>query len=292
MPGILAEVPDHAPPGWQLRIVPNKFPAVRPSLPLSLQMKGPHMTVAGHGHHEVIIESPRHDANPALLSDDHIRALASLYQRRFSELSAQPGIETVVLFRNHGAAAGASLPHPHSQIIALAMTPPRLRALADWMHQSWQDTGRCVTCDELEVERADCRRVVESTQDFLAVVPFAASVPFEIWIVPRRHQASFTDMSEAECADFGQILRNALRRLRSACGDPPYNFAVESFGFLGRDAPAPHAHWRLRIAPDLVTWGGFELASGVPINPSQPEADADLLRKAAPDQTSDATRQL
>jgi len=278
LPGILAEVADHSPPGWQLRVVPNKFAAVRPSLPLASQMIGPHMTMAGHGHHEVLIESPRHDANPALLSDDHIRALASLYQRRFSELSAQPGIKAVVLFRNHGAAAGASLPHPHSQIIALALTPPRLRSLADWMQHCWQQTGHCVTCEELDAERADGERIVESTQAFLAIVPFAATVPFEIWIVPRRHQASFADMSEAECADFSLILRNALRRIRSACGDPAYNFAVESFDFLGRDAP--HAHWRLRIAPDLVTWAGFELASGIPINPSEPEADAALLRKA------------
>lgn len=279
LPGILAETPSHSPPGWQVRVVPNKYPVARSSAPPTRQMIGHQITIPCHGHHEVIIESPRHNANPSSFSDEHIFNLVSLYHQRFSELSSRSGIETVVLFRNQGIAGGASLDHPHSQIIALGMTPPRLRSLADWMGRCWQETGRCVTCDELDLECAHGQRVVENTQTFLAIVPFAASVPFEIWIIPKRHQASLVDINRVECADFGWILRDALRRLRSACGDPPYNFAVESFDFLDRDAA--HAHWRLRIAPDLVTWGGFELATGVPINPSSPEADADLLRKAA-----------
>jgi UDPglucose--hexose-1-phosphate uridylyltransferase len=261
-----------------MRVVPNKYPVVRPSLPSIPQPVGPHITMTSHGHHELIIESPKHNANPTSFADDHIAELISTYRQRFDDLLARPGIKTVILFRNYGAASGASLRHPHSQIIALGMTPPRLRSLADRMQQCWDETGRCASCDELKLARADGTRVVTETSSFLAMVPFAASAPFETWIIPKRHQTSFTEISSAECPDFGRTLRSALRRLRSACNDPPYNLVVESFDFLRR--PARHAHWRLRIVPSLATWGGFELASGISINPASPEENADLLRNA------------
>jgi UDPglucose--hexose-1-phosphate uridylyltransferase len=143
------------------------------------------------------------------------------------------------------------------------------------MKQYWQGEGRCVTCDELALEIADDRRIVESTPCFLALVPFAAAVPYEVWLVPKRHQSSFAEINEAECVDLGRLLRNTLRWLKSAHNDPAYNFVVESFDMSDRDAP--YVHWRLRIAPNLVTWGGFELGTGVPINPSSPEADAMVL---------------
>jgi UDPglucose--hexose-1-phosphate uridylyltransferase len=278
LPGILAEMPARGSPGWQVRVVPNKYPIAQHAAPVP-SVHEHHVAIGSRGWHEVIIESPRHDAVPASMSDDAIGTLVSTYRQRFAELIARPGIETVVLFRNHGAAGGASLGHPHSQIVALGMTPPRLRGIAEWMRRCWKEIGRCITCDELQIERADGRRIVEETQSFLAVVPFAASVPFETWIVPKRHQASFAGTDRTECAELGPLLRNTLQRLNSVHGDPPYNFVVESFDAPERDLP--HAHWRLRIAPNLVTWGGFELGTGVPVNPSGPEADAHALRSTA-----------
>ena len=275
LPGILAEIPAKGSPGWQVRVVPNKYPMAQHAAPVP-SLHEHHVAIGSDGWHEVVIESPRHDADPASMSDDNINVLVSTYRQCFAELIARPGIETVVLFRNHGAAGGASLDHPHSQIVALAMTPPRLRFMADWMRRCWEETGRCVTCDELQIESADGRRIVEETGSFLALVPFAANVPFETWIVPKRHQASFVEIERAECAEFGPLLRSTLQRLNSVHGDPPYNFVVESFDTLERDRP--HAHWRLRIVPNLVTWGGFELGTGVPVNPSRPEADAEVLR--------------
>ena len=279
LPGILFEIPNRSPPGWKVRAIPNKYPVVQLSAPVP-QTLGNDIAMTAQGSHEVVIESPKHDDNPASFSDDQIAALVSVYRRRFSELLALPDVETVILFRNHGASSGASLRHPHSQIIALGMRPPRLRSIEDWMWRRWNETGRCVTCDLLDAECANGKHVVEDTQAFTAIVPFAATVPFEIWIVPKRHCASFPDLSEAELTDFGRILRSVLHRLKAACDDPPYNFASESFDFLGHDAQ--HAHWRLRIAPELVTWGGFELATGIPINPSSPDRDAALLRSMTP----------
>jgi UDPglucose--hexose-1-phosphate uridylyltransferase len=270
LPGILAEVPSIEPPGWRARVVPNKYPVVQPARATVQQGAGPQWALPSYGHHEVVIESPRHDADPPSMSDNDIEAVVSLCRQRFVDLMARPGIETVVLFRNHGSAGGASLRHPHSQLVALGMTPPRLQTVERWARQRFAECGRCVTCEELEIERADGGRIIEETRFFLALAPFAASVPFEIWLVPKRHQASFCELDETECADLGRLLRRTLQRLKSAHDDPPYNFVVESFDTAG-DAAA-YAHWRLRIAPDLVTWGGFELGAGVPINPLKPRA--------------------
>jgi UDPglucose--hexose-1-phosphate uridylyltransferase len=234
--------------------------------------------MAAHGHHEVVIESPRHDLDPASMSKHDVGVLIAVYRQRYSELIARPGIATVILFRNHGAAGGASLAHPHSQLVALGTSPQRLRSIADWMQRGMKKSGRCVTCDELAHEATDGRRIVDDTPDFLVLVPFAATTPFEIWLVPKRHQPSFIQIGDGECAELGRLLRNALRRLKSVHGNPPYNLILESFDDLARDAP--HAHWRLRVEPDLVVRGGFEVGTGLPINPSSPEQDAASLRSA------------
>jgi UDPglucose--hexose-1-phosphate uridylyltransferase len=276
LPGILVEVPSIEPPGWRARVVPNKYPVVQPAPAKVQQGAGPQWALPSYGHHEVVIESPRHDADPASISVYDMEAVAALYRQRFADLLARPGIETVIMFRNHGAEGGASLRHPHSQLVALGMVPPRLQFIIDWARQRFAERGRCVTCEQLEIERAEGSRIIEETRFFVALAPFAASVPFEVWLVPKRHQASFSELDETECADLGRLLRRTLQRLKSAHNDPPYNFVVESFDTAG--SAAAYAHWRLRIAPDLVTWGGFELGAGVPINPSSPERDAGVLR--------------
>jgi UDPglucose--hexose-1-phosphate uridylyltransferase len=276
LPGILAEIPSIEPSGWRARVVPNKYPVVQPAPATVQQGSGPQWALPSYGHHEVVIESPRHNADPASISVHDMEAVAALYRQRFADLLARPGIETVVLFRNHGPAGGASLRHPHSQLVALGMVPPRLQLIIDWARQRLAERGRCITCEELDIERADGSRIVEDGPFFVALAPFAASVPFEMWLVPKRHQASFAELSDAECADLGRLLHRTLRRLSVAHDDPPYNFVVESFDTAGD--PAAAVHWRLRIAPDLVTWGGFELGTGIPVNPSSPEQDAAVLR--------------
>jgi UDPglucose--hexose-1-phosphate uridylyltransferase len=182
------------------------------------------------------------------------------------------------MFRNYGPTSGASLAHPHTQLVALAMTPPYVRSRDAWARAWQQDHGRCVICDELDLEQKGARRIVAETELFIALVPFAATCPFELWLVPKRHQASFAEIRQRELSDIGPLLRKMLRRLKSLFGDPAYNFVVESAGKSG--IGRPDLHWRLRIAPSLTTPGGFELAAGVPINPSNPEDDAKALRSA------------
>ncbi|MEJ2623540.1 MAG: hypothetical protein P8Z80_03055 [Pseudolabrys sp.] len=276
LPGILAETKAAGEPGWTVRVVPNKYPA------LQAQAGAPHLAEhvaqAGNGVHEVIIESPRHDAQLDTLSAEERLAVVTAYRDRCQVLFAAPGIETVILFRNHGPSAGASLLHPHAQAIALGMVPPRLAALNEWAKSYHADHGVCAMCEELQVETCHRERVIEETDRFLALVPFAAEHPYEIWIVPHDHHASFIDIEDAALAEFGELLARCLRRLKKVLDDPPYNFAIDSAP--KHEFGAAHFHWRLRLVPRVAIWGGFELGGGLPINPSSPENDAAALRMA------------
>jgi UDPglucose--hexose-1-phosphate uridylyltransferase len=277
LPGVVAETSAQDAPGWRLRVVPNKFPAVQlQPPPLS---GGDHQARPGHGVHEVIIESPWHDAEPATMSASELTAVVSVYRERSRILLEQDDTEATILFRNYGQRAGASLAHPHAQIIALDFVPPKLAAMENWAKRYYSQHGACALCEELAIERKNGTRIVDENERFVAMVPFAAEYPCELWVVPKQHQASFTALADDAFGDFAGLLGRALRRLRAALDDPPYNFVVDSAP-KGEDA-APHLHWRLRLVPDIVTWGGFELGAGLPINPSRPEDDAALLRGAS-----------
>ncbi len=273
LPEIIEEVASDAPPGWTLRVVPNKFPAVSPAAEsTTTERAGP--VRPGYGIHEVVVETSRHDGDLTALSESDLRAVVQSYRRRYNALSESPDVGATLLFRNHGRKAGASLVHPHSQIIAVAVMPPRLTAISDWMRAQYGRRGDCVTCKMVETELAEGARVVAQTEGFVVLVPFAAASPLEMWLLPRRHQASFGRMGDAELREFAVLLQGTLRRLRAVLDDPPYNFVVESWEGVDEGV----AHWRLRIVPDLTTPGGFELGSGLAINPSRPEEDAEILR--------------
>ena len=265
-------------PDWIVRVVPNKFPALQPDARAVANLADGRPVIGGYGFHEVIIENPRHDVDFAAMSAAEIDAVVSAYRSRSEHLLRQRNIESVILFRNHGLRSGASLPHPHAQIIALPLVPPVLRALADCGRQYHRDHGRCATCDGIANERAAAVRIVEESSEFLAFVPFAAATPGEIRIVPKRHRASFVEADAAELEDFARVLRRVLSRVRQAYDDPSFNFVIDSadrahFG-------SAYVHWRLRITPFLAAPGGFELGSGMAINPSAPEDDAAALRAA------------
>lgn len=276
LPAILAETGSADAPGWVVRAVPNKFPAVQASASAEADDSG--RVGPAYGFHEVIVENPRHDTDLTSLSDVEIGAVIAMYRDRFQHLLGQPGIKSVILFRNHGARGGASQVHPHAQIVATGFVPTLVRQMAEWGGAYHAEHGRCPTCDELAFEREHKVRVVEDHPDFLVLVPFAAEHPFETWLVPRRHEASFARMTGDRLAQFGLVLRRTLERLRIAKDDPAYNFVIDSAdrGHL----QSPGLHWRLRIAPELTAGGGFELGAGMAINPSRPEDDAALLRAA------------
>jgi len=277
LPEILAEYSSDTPPGWTVRVSPNRFAGFRPDAEPPPEAPG-HATGPAFGHQEVIIESPRHDATLHALSDTEMLDVVRAYRDRYAELIARPGIRSVTLFRNSGPGSGASLPHPHAQIIATAIRPPKLQALDDRALAYFERHSRCLMCDEIEREGEAAARIVEDNGAFVVLVPFAARYPFEFWIAPKRHQAGFDEVAEQELEVFGQTLRRSLKRLRSARGDVSYNFVIQSAVADGRGAP--HLHWFLRLAPHLGERGGFELGTNLPVNPSSPEQDAAALRTA------------
>jgi UDPglucose--hexose-1-phosphate uridylyltransferase len=181
-----------------------------------------------------------------------------------------------LIFRNHGAQAGTSLIHPHSQILVTGMVPNYIRWREDEAQRYFDEWGRCVYCDILEQELSDGRRTVVEHGKFVAFVPFAAEVPYEIWIVPREHRADFGSISDAEKSDLSVILREILSRLHTKLNDPAYNFIVNTAARFKSNEP--QLHWYLQVRPRLTTPAGFEIGSGICINPSLPEEDAKVLR--------------
>ena len=258
--------------------MPNKFPAL-PATPAAGAAGGGHQARPGQGAHEVIIESPWHDAEPTTMSAAELNTVVGVYRERSRTLLAQDGIEATILFRNFGQRAGASLEHPHAQIVALDFVPPKVAAFNDWAKRYHTKHGRCAMCDELAIEHQDGKRIIDQNENFLALVPFAAEHTFEIWVVPKRHQPSFTALSDDDLPLFASLLSHSLRRLQAVLGNPPYNFIVDSAP--KNECAAPHWHWKVRIVPEIAMWSGFELGGGLPINPSSPENDARLLRAAA-----------
>ncbi|HHV53556.1 MAG TPA: galactose-1-phosphate uridylyltransferase [Synergistaceae bacterium] len=273
---VLYQMPSDDPPGWKTRVVPNKFPALTVDGNPERKSDGIYLYMEGHGEHEVIIESPRHDIDIAAMSPQEALAVVKTYSSRYRHLRSFHKNMMIILFRNHGPTAGTSLIHPHSQIIVTGFVPQHIR-LREVIAQRHYDTwGRCLYCDIMRQETSDGRRLVAENDHFLTFVPFAAEVPFEMWIMPKAHQADFGDVSEEEEESLSVALQNALRSLREKLGDPDYNFVINSSPqYRGGE---PHLHWHLRIMPRLTTPAGFEIGSGVTINPSLPEVDAAFLR--------------
>lgn len=213
------------------------------------------------------------------MAPEELTDMLAACRRRYVDLVRQPGIEAVLIFRNRGAHGGASQRHPHSQVIATGLVPPRVAIARDWARSYYAKQEQCAACALLARDGRDGRRIVESTDQFTTLVPFAAASPFEQRILPTRHEASFAETPEEELAALAASLWRALARLRAALDDPPYHYVIESGA--AADAGTPYAHWSLRIVPAATRPGGFEVGSGLPINPSLPERDAEVLRAAA-----------
>ncbi|WP_165793779.1 galactose-1-phosphate uridylyltransferase [Hyphococcus luteus] len=273
---ILLESPLDGSLGWRTRVVANKYPMVSSGASKAPAFEGAPDRIAGGGYHEVIIETARHNADLSALAVEEVEDVIRTYLRRYADLMKRPNVKAVIVFRNHGRRAGASLGHPHSQIVATGMVPPRLSASAAWARRHYENHRQCVVCEEVQRELESGLRVVEETDNFLIVVPFAAAGPFEQRIYPRRHQACFSELAELEIRELAGALKRALQHLNAVLDDPPYNFVIESG--TADSAGSRYRHWDIRIVPAIQHLGGFELGAGLPVNSSCPEDDAEELR--------------
>lgn len=268
---------------WQVRVLANKYPALVTEEPFARRSLGPlFREMSGHGAHEVIIESPHHARPLALAPLADIALALQVMRRRCVALSAQPSFEVVQLFQNHGARAGASLRHPHFQIVAAPVVPRQMRIKYAVAAEYYHATGSSVYSDLCRDELASGERLVFANAEFVAFAPFASHVPYETWIIPVAGGTSFADLATDSLPLLAEAIQAVLSRMYFALSDPAYNLIVNSAP--GRHTDEPDFVWHIEILPRLVVAAGFELATGMAINSVLPEAAAATLRAAEPHQ--------
>ncbi len=264
-------------PNWTLRVVPNKFPALRIEGELGKAADGIYDRMHGIGAHEVVIESERHDVDLFDLPEKRFEDVLWAYRDRLLDLKNDHRFKSVIIFKNHGAAAGASLTHSHSQLIALPVIPKRVMEEMNGCKEYYRFRDRCLFCDIVVQEMDQKVRIVEETGEFLAFAPYAPRFPFETWIVPKRHQCAYEMIEGDQAKALAAVFRRTLRRLNLALENPPFNFIVHSAPFQER--AADFFHWHIEIMPKLTKVAGFEWGSGFYINPTPPEESAKYLRE-------------
>jgi len=262
---------------WQVRVVPNKFAALQPTLDTARTLVGSFLSVAGFGIAEVIIEHPLHNQTLATMAVDDVAALLRTYRQRQTAISRDDKVNLVTIFRNHGARAGTSLEHPHSQIIATPIVPPHVRYPWEQAVMYYDQHGSCVYCDMMREEIRQQVRIIIETDHFVAFCPFAARSPYETRIYPKRHMASFISVRDDELTDMAAVLPTVLARLYHCVGNPDYNYIIRSAA-IGDD-DTRHLHWYMVIIPKISTPAGFEMGSGIYINSLAPEDAALCLRE-------------
>lgn len=263
--------------GWSFRVVPNKFPALRIEGELEPSGEGLYDRMNGVGAHEVVVESPDHGATLATLSVDAVADVLQAFRDRMLDLKKDPRFDYILVFKNHGAAAGASLEHPHSQLIATPIIPIMVSEELNGSGQYFGIKERCVWCDILHQERRDRRRLIVEANGFAAVAPFAPRFPFETWILPTRHRSAFEETAVEDLRGLAGILGEFLRRMDRVLQHPPFNFMLHTAPL--REGSLEHFHWHLEIIPKLTNVAGFEWGSGFFINPVPPEDAAAALRE-------------
>lgn len=279
-PEILAYRENNSPanqPGWSLRVVPNKFPALVPEVNEDRQVQGLYESMKALGAHEVVVEIQEHATNVTALNRQQFSDLARAYRDRMISLGSDARWRHVLIYKNQGAEAGATLEHVHSQIVALPVVPRRVRDELSGAKAFYEQKSRCVYCEIINAEKVGGSRIVSDKENFVALCPYAPRFPFETWILPKRHSPYFDRASELECAEFALILRETLLRLDRRLHQPPFNYVLHS-GPLNHNAD--YYHWHLEILPRLAGVAGFEWGSGFFINTAAPEDTARELRKA------------
>ena len=265
---------------WQAQALENKYKIFqedpsRPAGPVEFDTDGFNRRLHGYGDHELIIESPEHNQTLGTMTSAEISAVIQLYQRRFRALDGAGNL-LAVIFKNHGPRSGASQLHPHSQIVGMRVVPNYIRFLLEEARRYFDSHGVCVYCKMLKHELESGRRVVWSNEHFVSFVPYAANVPYEVALLPRRHVAHFGDLGGEEIDAFAECLGATMRKLYLGLSNPDYNIVLKNAPY--RQAQVPFFHWHVQIAPSLRAPGGFELGARVNVNVVPPEDAAEHLK--------------
>jgi len=229
------------------------------------------------GAHEVIVESPEHALHPGIMKPGQLASVFWMYRERYRDLDRDPRFKYLLLFRNYGRAAGASLAHPHSQLIALPIVPKQAIEELEGAQQYFAREGRCAYCDVLRQEQDGQTRVVWENDEFAAFAPFAAWCPFELSILPKKHVASFGEITDGQIPPLAEVFHQVLGRLHTCLNNPPYNYIIHTAPYENK--VGHFYHWHIEVLPRLSHVAGFEWGSGFYINTVPPEDAARYLRE-------------
>ncbi len=265
-------------PGWRVRVVPNKFPALTVDADLKKRGDGIYDWITGVGAHEVIIECPHFETNLSRLSVENVCEVLWVYRDRLVDLKRDSRLVHGLVFKNQGALAGATLPHAHSQLIVTAVVPITIQEEMSGAETFYRFRGRCIFEDLIQQELADGARIVMDSHEFVVICPYASRFPFETWILPKHHTSHYENIQRQGIEDLGHVLKQTLLRLEVALDDPPFNYVIHSAPFDSQDLP--YYRWHIEIIPRLTRVAGFEWGSGFYINPVSPESAAEVLRSA------------
>ncbi len=262
--------------GWRVRVVPNKFPALQAEGEYLKSEEGIYDMMNGIGAHEVIIESPRHIQSLTSLDNGNVEEVLLCYRERLVDLKSDKRFVYGLLFKNVGFSAGASLEHTHSQLIVTPIVPPLVANEIANAKTFYQHSKRCLFCNMIQQEIETDKRVVISTDNFVAFAPFASRFPFEIWILPKKHESNFENLQGFEAEELAHILKSVLAKLEATLDFPPYNYIIHNAPFNVTESE--YFHWHIEIIPRLTNIAGFEWGTGFYINPTSPEEAAEMLR--------------
>lgn len=264
---------------WEIRIIPNKFSALEQTA--AYRHKDFYVSHSGDGDHEVII-TRKHNEPVALQSIATVELTLKTFIDRINNLAKSPNLAYVQIFHNHGRDAGASIIHPHYQLLATPIVPPHIHSEILGCYHYYQNHNTCVYCDIIKEELLVKDRVVYESEHFVVISAYASRCPFETWILPKKHGARFEEMDADEIKHLSFVLKVTLGQLYTKLSDPPLNFYIHNMPIKRGDAHSAHEekafHWHLTIFPRITIWAGFEFATGIPVNPIPPEVTAKFLR--------------
>ncbi len=263
--------------GWTLRVVSNKFPALHIHGDLQRKGEGVFDMMTGIGAHEVIIETPDHQLSLSTMSQKSVEDVLWAYYFRLTDLKKDKRFRYILIFKNEGDAAGATMEHTHSQLIALPIVPKTVKEEMESSRKYYDNKERCLFCDIVNQELDSGKRVIYENERYVALSPFAPRDPFETWILPKRHESNFSSPGKS-FSSLAEILQRILKQLDKVLDTPPYNFILHTSPF--KEEINDYYHWHIEILPRLTKRAGFEWGTGFFINPVTPEDAAKFMREA------------
>lgn len=263
-------------PGWQVRVVPNKFPALQIEGELDRRGIGMYDASNGIGAHEVLIETPYHSKDIPDLLNEEVEKIIIMSLRRITDLERDRRFKYIMLFRNYGAAAGASLEHPHTQIIALPMVPKNVMEEIKGAEDYFNYRERCIFCDIIRQESQEKERIICENKYFISFFPFVSRFPFEIWIMPKKHHGHFCRIEQDEIPLFASILKDTITKIKKLFVNLSYNYIIHTSPVNG-DGNESY-HWHVELMPKLTRVAGFEWGTGFYLVPTPPELASQYLK--------------